>query len=671
MADQMGALAAQDGYIPVDEASGIPIGRQGWTADAYGAFRGNQVPKGEALATTQTPSEKINRAVTDAVYNVTGSDKVAGGAGTAAELITGSLPLVGLAQGLGDAGVMASRGEYLPAAMVGAASVLPIPGAKTIAKAGGRKVAEEFAQAGATKAMPMGALADVATYKAPGIGHNMPPPDVQGHLNPLANKDVLFNGKAPKDFTPEDWQAFGQHHGVDNLGPLSPVQTFKDMHGNEFGLPGGTEGKWTYYDMLHMKANPINPANVDRALHAEMQRKLGRTMTPEKLTDDQVWNGLVFGMTSPNNPLFPNQVTASRLRLRTPEMLDDLASMAPVAPVGGEVTTQQRKIVSDQIAERFGLNKGAEGGLGTRGTADYSRVAEMAGLFRQNPNFFRKDPNESWAQAVERISSQLPGLSMKTGSFGTVWQAPADAAISAIDRHMAKELQARGGIFPTPAAQTQWEQNGVALWNKREMNRQLEELKKYGEIRKRADIATSFDDMVTKSGSDGHLGEMLLNHVGQELTPKFRMANGEINPNIPSHLANAQWIKEPESVFKMGKAYKQALDVNQKLADENGLNLFMSQWMEWDRIRNRFEPHENMFPGLSKLPAMSVEQLRDVNLAHKQTGHKTYGKTDTGTLQPTRPFQGSPSAMGYLGMGGVLALPAAAQVLRQNEEGAQ
>jgi hypothetical protein len=66
-----------------------------------------------------------------------------------------------------------------------------------------------------------------------------------------------------------------------------------------------------------------------------------------------------------------------------------------------------------------------------------------------------------------------------------------------------------------------------------------------------------------------------------------------------------------------------------------------------------------MLPGLSKLPAMTVEQLREVALAHRQTGHKTYGKTDEDTLPPTRPsLQGLMSSMGYLGIGGG-SLPAA------------
>jgi hypothetical protein len=397
-----------------------------------------------------------------------------------------------------------------------------------------------------------------------------------------------------------------------------------------------------------MKANPINPANVDHALHTEMQRKLGRTMTPPELTDADVWNGLVFGMTSPNNPLFPNQVSASRLRLRTPEMLDDLSSMIPWKE-GEPPTTQARKIASDAIAERFGLQGASKGGLGTRGTADYSRIGELAQMFKKDPSFFRKKGDESWDQAVERISSQVPGLSMKTGSFGTVWQDPAHAAISAIDRHMARKLEETGGLFANDAERAAWETQSVNRWNKRN----------------ETDKASNFQDLLTKGGADGHIGEMLLDHVGDAATPKFRMAKGEVNPNIPPHLAQAQWVREPETVFKMGNAYKRALELNQRIADEHGLNLFMSQWREWDRIRNRFEPHENMFPGLAKMPAPSINQLRAVDQAHKETGHKTYGKTDEGSLQPTRPFAGNPSQMGYLGIGGLVA-PGAYQLYEEN-----
>jgi hypothetical protein len=510
--------------------------------------------------------------------------------------------------------------------------------------------------------VPMGSIA--------GSGHNLPP---TGSLNPLDNVTVTFRGKEPKDMTPQELEDWGNHYGVKNLGLQSAPQTFKDLHGNEFNIPGGTEGTWSHRDLLDMKANPINPANVDRVLHAEMQRKLGRTMTPQELSDADVWNGLVFGMTSPNNPLFPNQATASRLRLRTPEMLDDLASMIPWK-AGEQVPAAQRKLANDAIAVRFGIGSAPEtGGIGTRGTADYTRVAEMAQMFKKDPAFFRKQPNESWEQAVERISSQLPGLSMKTGSFGTVWQDPANAAISAIDRHMARELEARGGIFASPEERAAWEQRSVNLWNEREKERVIEQTAQAKKAAGKnaparpvapADLATDFADMSSKSGADGHLGEMLLSHVGKAGKPKFRDAKtGEISKAVPPHLAQANWVVEPEQVFRMGKAYRQALDVNQKLADQNNLKLFMSQWMEWDRIRNRFEPHENMFPGLSKLPAQSIEQLRAVDRAHLQTGHKNYDKSEEGLLKPTKPYLGNPAQMGLYSMGGIAAIPAAKSYL--------
>jgi hypothetical protein len=276
----------------------------------------------------------------------------------------------------------------------------------------------------------------------------------------------------------------------------------------------------------------------------------------------------------------------------------------------------------------------------------------MAHLFREKPDFFRKKPDEDWGQAVERIASQLPGLSMKTGSFGTVWQDPAHAAISAIDRHMARKLDEVGGIFANAEERTAWQNRAVGLWNKRNPDNQ----------------ASGWTDLSTKNGSDGHIGEALLDHVGNAKTPVFRKARtGEVNPDIPKHLAEADWVKEPKNVFKMGAAYKKALAVNQEMADKNGLNLFMSQWMEWDRIRNRFEPHENMFPGLSKLPAPSVAQMRAVDKAHKQTGHKTYSKDEEARLPPTRPFKGSPSEMGYLGLAGAAGLGAAMGV--RDDEG--
>jgi hypothetical protein len=545
---------------------------------------------------------------------------------TTAGAAAGMLPGAGLADILGlmpnfEGGTYPSFGQNVKAGRYGQAALQTLGAAGDVMLAvPGMAAAGELAKAARVASETRGAK-------------------VTGSFNPLENVPVTFNGKQPHQFSDQDWEAFGKHHGVDNMGPMSKPEAFKTDAGKTFWLPGGTNGKWSYADLLWMKANPINPSEINRPLHIEMQKKLGRTMTPEQLGPDQVWNGLMFGITSPNNPLFPNQMAASRLRLRDPQMLDDLASMIPWRP-GETPSAQQRLAVSDQIARRFGLASEEKGGLGVRGSTDYSRVGELAQMFKQDPDFFRKKPDENWGQAVERIASQVPGLSMKTGSFGTVWQDPANAQISAIDRHMARLLQEKGGLFAGADEQKAWQDRSLNLWNSRNPDNE----------------AKSWKGLLKKSGSDGFIGEMLLDHVGNAGNPVFRLKSGEINPNIPAHLQTANWVREPDKVYKMGAAYKRALDLNQTLADESGLNLFMSQWLEWDRIRNRFEPHENMFPGLSKTPAMSMDQLRLVDEAHRATGHKTYGKEE-GALQPTRPFIGNPSQLGYLGLG-ALALPA-------------
>jgi hypothetical protein len=113
--------------------------------------------------------------------------------------------------------------------------------------------------------------------------------------------------------------------------------------------------------------------------------------------------------------------------------------------------------------------------------------------------------------------------------------------------------------------------------------------------------------------------------------------------------------------------------MNDQIAKQHGLGLFGSQWMEWDRIRHRLEPHENMFPGLERIPAMSKEQLRSVRQEHSQSGHMNYAKVDEQgrlirnvpkeerggiyQLQPTKPRM-KPSEFGYFGI-----LPPAAAAL--------
>ncbi len=536
------------------------------------------------------------------------------------------------------------------AGMAAAARAGRVPGLISASGAG-----DDAARA-ASNAGPAKGLLEPAAATPPRQPNLLQRPDITGSMNPLDEVDFTYKGKNPGDWTPDDYAAVGNQFGVRNLGPESPGQTFKYADGGEFSVPGGLEGNFTYYDMLRLKAQGIDPSRIDRDLHTQIQQKILRTMTPEGgASDEQVFSGLIFGMTSPNNPLFPNQLAQSRLRLRDPQMLDELAGMINWKP-GEAVDKEVRKPANDKIANAFGLDAASKGGLGVRGSTDYTRLAEFAQMFKQDPAFFRKAESEPWDQFVERVSSQVAGLSMKTGSFGSVWQDPAKAAISAIDRHMANEFEKTGGLFKDEAQRMGWEKRVVDRWNKANPEREV----------------GSFYDLRKTPGTDGHIGGMLLEYVGDAKTPKFRtkITSGsnkgetQISPSLPDHLRNAKWVSEPETVFKMGDAYKRALEINDQRAREHGLGLFGSQWMEWDRIRRRLEPHENMFPGLERMPAMSKEQLKAVDAEHRMSGHKNYTKVDAQGrrlkgmteeelaamegvyLQPTRP-RSDPSRFGY------------------------
>lgn len=472
-------------------------------------------------------------------------------------------------------------------------------------------------------------------------------PALRGSMNPLDDMPLTFKGKPPSEWTPGEFADVGDIAGVKNLGPLTEPKTFKTTGGTEVTIPGGTEGNFTYYDMLYNKANPIDPSQLDPGLHRDLQAKLSRSLTPDEVTPERSWSGLTFGMTSPNNPLFPNQLAASRLRAREPSVIQALAGMSPFN-LGQKASQAERLPVSAEIARQFGLNAGPEGGLGVRGSADYTRVSDLAKMFERNPEFFKRGPAEDWKQYTERISSQVPGLSMKTGSFGVVWEDPAKAATSAIDRHMAMNALREGTLFTDTAEKAAWESRLINLWNEKNPSAQVANLQ----------------ELSRQPGGEGAMIDSLLGFVNDARNPKLR-TRGFINPALPEHLRNVSWVNEPETAQVMGPHYTRALDATAREAEREGLGVFARQHMVWDRIRRRYEPHENMFPGLERMPAMSKEQLRGVTAEHRASGHMNYSKTDKegrplrnlpegeepieAYLQPTRK-RPNPAPFGYFAL---------------------
>jgi hypothetical protein len=296
------------------------------------------------------------------------------------------------------------------------------------------------------------------------------------------------------------------------------------------------------------------------------------------------------------------------------------------------VTKSEREAFSNELADRYGLGAASKGGLGVRGSVDYSGFTDMQDLFARDPAFFHRKADEAWPDFVERVASQVPGLSNKTGSFGVAWQP--DAGVSAIDRHMANRYA--DTILADP--------NKRAAFQERAMNLALAQAAAGG--RK---APASFEEL-----PPGFVQELLLAEVGKSPEPILRTKSGAINPAVPPHLAGTDWISEPPKVSLMGETYKDVVNANEAATAGSGLHLFGNQWNTWDRIRRRLEPHENMFPGLENIPRMSTEQMRIVDAQHALSGHKNYSKdlsTGEARLQPT--ISVDPSRLRYFALGGL------------------
>lgn len=461
--------------------------------------------------------------------------------------------------------------------------------------------------------------------------------------------------KPIKDFTPADWGAYGKQYGVPNLGPSSnkefekslvPIQT---ESGRTVTVPGGIADEtkpFSYYDLLHLKAQGINPNDLKPELHRAIHNRMVSTMQPAgQFSDPQIFNQLAFGMTSPNSPLTPNAFTVARVMAKSPEDINNIANMVPWK-YGDKVPAAVRDQYDADIARTFGIqaeDKG--GGLGTRGTVNYTRVAELAQMMRDKPDFFRfkgegeggASPSENWARFVSRVASQVPGLSIKTGSLGSVFQAPREAAISAIDRHMAGKLEA--DIFENPEERAAWTKNTLDAFN----------------AKRPADKQVSSLDEMRDSGGKGEYVDKILGYLNKHPNPQLTTAKGLPNPNVPAWMHNVDWVKPPTNVTYPSQPYVRALEANAQSAAQNQQGLFSNQWMTWDKLRNRLEPHEMMFPGLDKLPKMDLPQVRDALAAHGEAGYLG----GAANMKPVRPVK-NPSSLGYFSLPLVLGGAAAA-----------
>jgi len=540
-----------------------------------------------------------------------------------------------------EAALAVREGKRGEAAANVALAALPIPGAGKAAKKVAKAVAkaepkparaiQRFAvprSGPSSKERPLAQTRTPLRESAPSL-----PASVSGSFDASQNMPMTYKGTQPSELTSGQVADLGDALGIENLGPLNEPVSFpyEGGGGERFDIPGGLEGKFTYEDMLKMKASGIDPSRIDPELHRGIQRKLMLSMDePQGLSDAKVLSGLTFGYTSPNNPLTPNQLATSRLRMNSMEDLDRIISSRPWA-LSDAVTKEQREDFSEELANRMGLGAASKGGIGARGSVDYSGYTDFLDLFRRDPSFFHRGEGEDWTALVERLATQVPGLSNKTGSFGVAWQP--NAGVSAIDRHMANRYM--DTILADPAKRDAFEKRALNLAATRAAAEGKQAPASFGELNK------------------GLIQELLLAEVGNSPSPKFRLKTGDINPAVPDYLADVDWISEPQKAELMGQTYKDVVNANEEAMAGSGLHLFGNQWNIWDRIRQRLEPHENMFPGLENIPRLSVDQMRIVDAAHGLTGHKNYSKDAEFRLQPTK--RGDYRKFRYFAEGGFAA----------------
>lgn len=604
------------------------------------------------------------------------------------------VPLLGEDVGVKEAGEDFAKGNYGAAGLGMAGTLLgvaPVVGdlAATPLRAGAK------ALRAADNVPTKGLLGDVA--KTADAAPARPAATV-GDIN---NPDVLFEGVSPHSFKDTaQWHRFGKEHGVENLGSADAAAWEKSLvpytskSGKTFTVPGGVDSTepFTYYDLLHMKQQGINPNDMPPEMHQKIHDRMVKTMSPEgEVSPERLFNQLSLAQISPNQPLTPNELAVARSMAKNPEDLKKWGEMVPWRhddvetpkqimknedgsdmmrtvtvknKKTGETTTKQvpvtmRKFYGDKIANDLGLGAGSKGGLGARGTADYTRIAETAQRINENPDFFRfRGAGEGaptsagqWANFVERLTSQTPGLSAKTGSFGAVWQNPAMADISAVDRHMAGLFTEE--MFPSKEAFNSFADEHVAKFNaSAPKGKQVKSFKQ-------------LPDGYKNDAMFGYLNQhpdMVLR--GKKPAPGSNSGLGVINPKVPAHLRpeNADWVSDPKKVQLISDAYKRVLEANAARANTAGQSTFSNQWMLWDRIRNRLEPHEIMFPGLEKLPRMSMDQMHTARTALADAGYMSGTKEiDELTGEPTglqavRPLPSASSA-GYFGIAPLGLLP--------------
>jgi hypothetical protein len=413
--------------------------------------------------------------------------------------------------------------------------------------------------------------------------------------------------KPISQMTDDELTAIGEKYGV-NMRP-SPMMEVEDPGtGRKYMIPGGLKTPFSYTDLHQLKAQAYNPRNMSDAFQARIQRRLLDATTPQNMDHYELLNRTMFGMQSPNTPLGQNLFMTARMRARTPEDIERLASYTK----GKNFTKAQRKEVDAQMGRDYGIGAAYTGGMGVRSSADLTNVSELAAKMQTNPDFLKKTDDYTWKEFTERLFNSMRGLSAKTGSFGGVWQNPGKADISAMDRHMARKFLPE--VLADPVLGPEFKDNVLSLYNKPQ---------KKGS--KRPKVNTFEDLLLTKKGEE-FVADQVVTFSTRKTGGQWDVVEGKganktvvANPNTPAHLKDLPF-RASGKYSSIGDLYQKMLDTNRASAEQQNLSVFGEQWRIWDRIRKSLEPHEVMAPGLHKLPALSAGELVDARNVHSGAG---------------------------------------------------
>jgi hypothetical protein len=448
--------------------------------------------------------------------------------------------------------------------------------------------------------------------------------------------------KPAGEMSDQEWADFGQRHGVDMTRTPSQSLGISDLTTRkEIMVPGGLEGKFTLPDVFELKANNFDPNALPQDIHNKLMAKFLRTYERPGAADAaDRYNALNFSLLSPNAPLTQNEFLAMRMRARGPEDINRIAAMTP----------------QEARANEMGTGAASRGGMGVKGTADYGNQPQLARLARDNPEMFSPSEGEGYQDVARRIMNQVPGLGPKTASLGVPFLDLAKGDTSAVDLHMIRNNMAKlmgdpelGQAFTARLADLTGNKGATA-----------------DQLLARRAADPAFDKALESAAID-----VVSSHPGM----KYRLASGEVNPNLHPAIQSGKLAFEPQNATEFGPYYNRIVDyVNRSRGENPDLALFPEQWRLWDRYRGRVEPHEMAHPDIRKLPKMSWEEMHAALGEHKEKGYTSTSKDPvTGEIHSQRLDEAYPTnwkKMAYFTAPAAASAAALANALRSPPEGA-